>query len=554
MFLNEQDEYCIRSRGTNVFKSPEMLANDQVRIESDNYDRRKKQGTTRASDIWSIGCLFYELLTGKLLFPEIDEDYCGFTIVVNHTPFSEIFTLKKREELNNNTYLIDLLKFFMVCDQKYRPNIDRIIERYDHVHAILVNSNTCNNPSFNINLMNNLNLKNSIIQKIENSCNHYNRNNDLNLNNIYQLNSNLFLNAIDSSNNPTAYNFEYALETMQEMYNSLINNYYQEINKINVKINHQNSILENYQNNQNASINKNVITENENINWKIQNKDNNFLNKNKNYINVPNLQIEDCIKNNNKDFFHSDNNNCNNIKNSYLIQKKINIKLNYIPSIFKITQDIFICDYNNFESEFQNTPNRLSFLGITHYISWKKPNCKRIVEKTEFLNLMETTTDLKKPIFYHIFKVLDFLRYCMIHQGIVCFLDDFQYSNIQEKPNFFIRNLIILCFSYMMKLPAYDAWTYINSKLLFFHFPTEDLINLSIWINNQMTIEFCLASYPSFRCLCGGCVIYLRNHLISNNFKIIPCSCSEKYENFDNSKCPSNGCYDYIQDLKVNIN
>lgn len=31
----------------------------QSKKEADHYDRRKKIGTTRASDIWSLGCLFY---------------------------------------------------------------------------------------------------------------------------------------------------------------------------------------------------------------------------------------------------------------------------------------------------------------------------------------------------------------------------------------------------------------------------------------------------------------------------------------------------------------
>jgi len=516
MFLNEQDEYCIRSRGTNVFKSPEMLANYgyQVRKDSDNFDRRRKLGTTRASDIWSLGCLFYELLTGKFLFPEIDDDYFGFTMKANNRPFSEIFTEEKKKELNENTYLIDLLKFFMICDQKYRPNIDKIIERYDHVQAILINSNTCYNPS-SFNMISDTNIKNLIM-----------KNSELNISNKFEINPNLLLHAIDSLNNPINNNLELTLEAMQELFISP-NNY------------HDTQFVNNFKrnfNNVSKELNRNeandVIYENKS---KIKGVEN------RNYILTLNI---DKHQNENSKIY------CNN----NVIQKKSNFKFNYSPSIFKITQDIYLCDYNFFETEIENTPNRFSQLGITHIISWKRSNNIRITEKTEFLNLMETTEDLKKPIFYHIFKVMDFLRNCMIHRGNVCFIDDIQYPNIQEKQNFLIRNLIILCFSYMIKLPAYDVWTYINSKLLFFHFPIEDLINLSYWINYQISIEHAFISYPCFRCICGACVIYLKSQVIINDSKIIACSCSGKFDNLDNSKCPSDGCYDYIQDMKVRLN
>lgn len=43
MFLRSDDEYCLRNRGTEYIKSPEMLTlTISSKKEGDKYDRRKK--------------------------------------------------------------------------------------------------------------------------------------------------------------------------------------------------------------------------------------------------------------------------------------------------------------------------------------------------------------------------------------------------------------------------------------------------------------------------------------------------------------------------------
>ena len=66
-----------RNRGTEYIKSPEMLkcalADNKGRSD---YDRRKNEGAGAASDVWSLGCLLFELVAGHFLF--FDPDWICF--------------------------------------------------------------------------------------------------------------------------------------------------------------------------------------------------------------------------------------------------------------------------------------------------------------------------------------------------------------------------------------------------------------------------------------------------------------------------------------------
>ena len=90
-----------------------------------------KMGTNRLSDIWSLGCLFFELLTGEILFKS-DELYklC--------TDSDELVSKEKYKLLDNNVYLIDFLNFMLIKDPRLRPSISSVIKRFEHVHALLI--------------------------------------------------------------------------------------------------------------------------------------------------------------------------------------------------------------------------------------------------------------------------------------------------------------------------------------------------------------------------------------------------------------------------------
>ena len=70
--------HTARPRGTDFMKSPEMLANGHMVLQKgrENFDRRKHSGAGMPSDMWSLGCLLYQLVFGEMLF--FDPDYMRF--------------------------------------------------------------------------------------------------------------------------------------------------------------------------------------------------------------------------------------------------------------------------------------------------------------------------------------------------------------------------------------------------------------------------------------------------------------------------------------------
>ncbi|GIL85311.1 hypothetical protein Vretimale_10708 [Volvox reticuliferus] len=180
-----EEAFTARNRGTEVFKSPEMLMLNAAsrtsmkptyaavsplpmpprtettattapdspprggsnppstagtcatipRSRNADAQRQGLAGAGLASDIWSLGCLAYELLSGTVLF---GGDYASVTHRVAFGSGEQLtLTDSERVRLANLPELVGLVEWILARDPAMRPSLDQIRERIELIQSAL---------------------------------------------------------------------------------------------------------------------------------------------------------------------------------------------------------------------------------------------------------------------------------------------------------------------------------------------------------------------------------------------------------------------------------
>jgi serine/threonine protein kinase len=130
----------LESRGTDRVKSPEMLlcgGQSHIALNSREVDRRRIVGSSSSSDVWSLGCLLFELLSGDALLDFSDEGAAA-SYVRATTDSLPVLTEQQAATMRAALPTFDLLPLLLLMlnrDASRRASLPAVLARVDALLA-----------------------------------------------------------------------------------------------------------------------------------------------------------------------------------------------------------------------------------------------------------------------------------------------------------------------------------------------------------------------------------------------------------------------------------
>ncbi|KAL6763965.1 hypothetical protein V8C86DRAFT_2484781 [Haematococcus lacustris] len=153
-YQTTKEAFTARNRGTEVYKSPEMLLMHGLQATTSNVSLASPQlvGVGLASDVWSYGCLCFEVLSGQTLFAHADYASITHRVAFGGGTHLQLSPMEKGvlgalpHEVNTThgigNELVALIEWILARDVTKRPSLEDIKHRLESLHSVCASSIT----------------------------------------------------------------------------------------------------------------------------------------------------------------------------------------------------------------------------------------------------------------------------------------------------------------------------------------------------------------------------------------------------------------------------